>query len=158
MVEWGQKDAAFSPPSVLSLRLDVSTKQYGVDSRNLTSTVFAKRSEVTSSYTECNKETREYFLLYLFWCKLFYLNPEGLSSWYAEFIRGRHLSKEFKTQYGLFLKVKQHQWVSSLFVLKEFVELRRIKDIFRVTQYSWEKNKYLLQSCFRCIVQLYGAS
>lgn len=63
---------------MLSLRLDVSTKQYGVDSRNLTSTVFAKRSEVTSSYTECNKETREYFVLYLFWCKLFYLNPEGI--------------------------------------------------------------------------------
>lgn len=70
--------AAFSLPNVLSLRLDVSTEQYGVYVRNLTSTVFGKSTEVTSSYTECNRGTQEYFLLYLFWCKPFYLNPEGI--------------------------------------------------------------------------------
>lgn len=136
----------------------MSTKQHGVDSRNLTSAVFAKRSEVTSSYTECNKETREYFLLYLFWYKLFYLNPEGIVKLICRVHQRKALKQRIQNTIWIVSESKATSVGTSLFVLKEFVELRRIKDIFRVTQYSWEKNKYLLQSCFRCIVQLYGAS
>lgn len=84
--------AAFSLPNVLPLRLDVSTEQHGVYVRNFTSTVFGKSTEVTPSYTECSKETQEDFLLYLFWYKPFYLNPEGI----VKLIRRVHQRKVLK--------------------------------------------------------------